>query len=286
MPTVSLLTIVKGRRQNLHNQMRGIRALTQVPGEVIVVHMNEPTDPDLPDPGCKLVEVTIKSKGEDQLPIARARNHAATLATGEILVFLDVDCIPAPTYPENLVPVVEFTRGLVMGNPLYLPVDSGRDDWAADELAAAAMVHPRRPPIPSGGYVPSEEYHLFWSLCFGIYKETFLETGGFDENYRGYGGEDTDFAFTARAAGIRFFLADARVYHQHHVTHSPPLNHVEDLVVNANAFRKKWGGWPMEGWLRAFQDAGLIKWTEDELSLLRLPTEGEIQNSRSVDPFA
>ena len=50
--SISLLTIVKGRRQHLHNQMRGIRALTQEPSEVVVVHMNEETDPELPDPGC------------------------------------------------------------------------------------------------------------------------------------------------------------------------------------------------------------------------------------------
>ena len=95
------------------------------------------------------MEVTITSKeGTDQLPIARARNHAARIAKGDILVFLDVDCIPDPTYLEKIVGAVEEHGGLVMGNPLYLPVDSGRDDWSVADLSAMAIQHPRRPCHP------------------------------------------------------------------------------------------------------------------------------------------
>ena len=100
------------------------------------------------------------------------------------------------------------------------------------------------------------------------------------------GGEDTDFAFAARAAGVPFFLTDAPAYHQHHATYSPPYNHLGDLVTNANAFKKKWGDWPMEGWLSAFRQSGHIRWEADTLELLRAPTEEEIRRSRSTDPFA
>ena len=285
MVKTSLLTIVKGRRQHLENLLRGVATQTQAPDEVIVVHMNEDAPDDLPDPGSPLHQHAITHAG-DNLPIAKARNYAAEMAKGDILVFLDVDCIPAPTYVADMVTAIKKTGALVMGNAFYLPQNSLREDWDLASLERQGMDHPRRPKVPTGGIVSTQEYHLFWSLCFGVYRETFERIGGFDESYRGYSGEDTDLAFAARAKEIPFYLADARVYHQHHATCSPPFNHLEDIVNNATAFYRKWGTWPMEGWLKAFQTAGYIHWTDEELDVLRLPTEEVINAHRSTDPFA
>ena len=41
------------------------------------------------------------------LNVARARNEGAGAATGDILVFIDADCIPAPDYIERLVKALE-----------------------------------------------------------------------------------------------------------------------------------------------------------------------------------
>ena len=84
--------------------------------------------------------------------------------------------------------------------------------------------------------------------------------GGFDEGYVGYGGEDTDFAQRlGRAGGRLVWVGGARAFHQHHATSSPPVEHVHDIVVNANRFARRWGWWPMEGWLDAFADLGLAR---------------------------
>ena len=37
----------------------------------------------------------------------------------------------------------------------------------------------------------------------------------------------------------------------------------------------------MEGWLRAFADRGLIRWNDQQLDLLRLPTSPEIDAART-----
>ena len=285
MPKVSLLTIVKGRRSHLDNLLRGVATQTQAPDEVIVVHMNETPPDDLPDPGCPLYQHTVTRQG-DNLPIALARNHAAEVAQGDLLVFLDVDCIPAPSYVADMVAAVKKTNGLVMGNAFYLPVNSLRDDWDLQSLERLGVVHPRRPKIPNGGVVSSRAYHLFWSLCFGVFRETFNRIGGFDDSYRGYSGEDTDMAFAARSKDVPFYLADARVYHQHHDTCSPPYNHLEDIVSNANAFYGKWRQWPMEGWLEKFKETGHIHWAEGELTINELPGRDFIDAHRSTDPFA
>ena len=83
---------------------------------------------------------------------------------------------------------------------------------------------------------------------------------GFDEAYVGYGGEDTDFGQRLGAAGGRLlWVGGARAHHQHHPTASPPVQHVHDIVANANRFAGRWGWWPMEGWLDAFAEMGLAE---------------------------
>jgi GT2 family glycosyltransferase len=85
------------------------------------------------------------------------------------------------------------------------------------------------------------------------------QTGGFDEGYVGYGGEDTDFGMRlAEAGGSLVWVGDAVAYHQHHPVEDPPYRHLEDIVVNANRFWDRWGFSPMEGWLAVFEDAGLV----------------------------
>nr|WP_241186000.1 hypothetical protein [Micrococcus luteus] len=66
---------------------------------------------------------------------------------------------------------------------------------------------------------------------------------------------------------------------------TPPLHHLEDILVNARRFRQVHGRWAMEGWLRAFADAGLIAWDPEgeRLELLRHPTEAELTAARRDD---
>ena len=97
MSDISLLTIVKGRRAQLNNLLRGVAQQTVAPKEVIVVFMNEPVPDDLVDPGCP-VYLERLTDPDDDIPLAAARNQAAAKAAGSLLAFLDVDCIPAPYY--------------------------------------------------------------------------------------------------------------------------------------------------------------------------------------------
>ncbi len=117
-------------------------------------------------------------------------------------------------------------------------------------------------------------------------RTTFQRLGGFDEAFTGYGAEDTDFGFTARAAGVELlFLGRPGAFHQHHGVVDPPLQHLADIVRNARIFRRKWEMWPMQGWLGRFRDMGLVSWTETSLDLLREPTAEELSDA-ARDPRA
>ena len=265
---VTCCVIARGRVDHLRRVLAGLRHQTTAPHEVVVVSMGDPrvasvasTDPVVSSVG--LVEHEL----DGPLPLARARNAAARRADGDVLVFLDVDCIPAPEL------VADYLRqqrpGLLMGTVRHLPpgVPSSTGAWSVRVLREKGRLHPARP-RPSVA-TQTSRYELFWSLNFAVQRETWRALGGFDERYDGYGGEDTDLAFEARDRGIpAWFVAGAEAFHQHHPVEDPPVEHLHDIVANARRFHAKWRTWPMTGWLESFADLGLIDWTEDTIALV------------------
>ena len=55
------------------------------------------------------------------------------------------------------------------------------------------------------------------------------------------------------------WVGGADAFHMWHSVSSPPWEHLEDIVTNANRFHDKWGQWPMRGWLDEFAAAGAIR---------------------------
>ena len=203
--------------------------------------------------------------GDAGLPLARARNAgaAAALADGaELLVFLDIDCIPAAGmvagYRDAARDPVSAGR-LLCGPVTYLP-PPGPEGYDLAVLPALDAPHPARPAPPRGEVTLGGAYELFWSLSFAVDPSTWHAIGGFDEAYTGYGGEDTDFGQRARSAGVELaWVGSARAYHQHHPVEDPPVSHLDDILRNGAIFAARWGWWPMGGWIDGFEESGLIE---------------------------
>lgn len=191
--------------------------------------------------------------------LARARNRGAAeaIARGnDVIVFLDADCVAGgdlvPLYTKAL---AENPGAVVAGPVTYMEEGELR--------TVRPDPHPARPNPTVGEIIPAEDYNLFWSLSFACTAETWGRIvdsfGGFDEAFTGYGGEDTDFGRNLREHGIDLlWVGGAHAYHQWHPVSSPPWEHLDDILKNARLFRDKWGQWPMEGWLREFEEAGAI----------------------------
>ena len=203
--------------------------------------------------------------GAAGLRLSAARNAGAAAAVGagaELIVFLDADCVPGPDLIGLYRAASESHPNAVLCGPVtYLPPGIPANDTRA--LATATDPHAARP-NPAPGRVQratAGEYELFWSLSFAVTSQTWTRTGGFDDGYEGYGGEDTDFAFSLRRDGIpMMWVGGAHAYHQHHTTSSPPWQHFDDILRNGARFADRWGEWPMTGWLEAFADAGAVRW--------------------------
>lgn len=274
MSTVSVVTLAKGRPAHLRNVLLGLERQTQAPAEFIVAVMQD-TPYDLPEVGFPVHQILVPGR---ELPLAAARNRGVAAVDSDAVVFLDVDCIPAPDLVADYARGLRDLDGLLMGEVLHLPERATAGAWDYNGLEAVAERHSDRRGPPASGIEICTDYRCFWSLNFAIRRATFLATGGFDERYTGYGGEDTDFGKILDQSGIPIaWMKGARAYHQYHPHHMPPVHHLDSVVRNAELFEAKWGYRTMGHWLYAFKVMGLIDDTPDRpIRILRRPDAADL----------
>jgi GT2 family glycosyltransferase len=263
---VAVVTVVHGRHGHLAHQHESLHAGRRQPDSLVVVAMGDPQVADVVASGplADRSHVIDLPTGR-RLPLAAARNRGASHAFAELgadlVVLLDVDCLAGPGLVDGYLDGWRRTAAgprLLSGTVSYLD-PPGADGYHASDLQSARP-HAARPAPPPGELLLADDLRLFWSLSFAADAATWSVVGGFDEGYEGYGGEDTDFGQRAVSAGAAlWWLGDAPAYHQWHPVSAPPVEHVTDIVRNANRFRERWGWFPMQGWLDAFADLGLAR---------------------------
>lgn len=260
----AVITTVHGRDTHLRRQLEGLAASTLRPDMHIVVALGDPTVTDTVR-ALGAPAVVLDCKAAAPLPVAKGRNAGAAAAVRngvELMIFLDVDCIPGADLIDRYHAVAsraEHEDALLCGPVTYLrPLGPGGYDLS--EIRAKPDPHPARPAPQDGTVVTTTDYALFWSLSFAVKIHAWRRIGGFCELYRGYGGEDTDFAQCAAARHVPMrWVGGAHAFHQYHPVADPPLDHLDDILRNAEIFYRRWGWWPMEGWLSSFADKGLIR---------------------------
>ena len=263
---LSVLVPVRNRTAHLANLVAALNAAADAPPFELLVGRMGGEDPRPALEAARFDAAAIEIDGEE-LPLARARNQLAAGAAGRTLVFLDVDCVPSRALLATYARVLAEHDALAIGETRYLP--RGLVAGGADErvLRRAARPHPERSALfPAPGGIRVDDCHeLFWSLNFGVRRETFLaRIGGFDEDYRGYGIEDTDFAMRAARADVPLaWVGGALAFHQHHPPTRLRPEGVPALVENARRYRERWGEWPAKGWLAELAALGLVEWDEE-----------------------
>ncbi len=283
--SISVCTLAYGRAEHLTNLVRGLALSSREPDELVIAVMQDEAY-DLPETAFPIRQVMLGTNG---IPLAEARNRAAGAASGDLLIFLDVDCIPHRELVADYAQCSMVHGGVFMGEVSYLPsgaTDDGIDYEAFDSIG---VQHSERAGPPDGPIRACNDYRCFWSLNFALSKTAFAKTGGFDETYVGYGGEDTDFGRTIATLDLPiWWVRGAKVYHQYHPHHMPPVHHLDSVLANAHRFIEKWGEPTMQHWLRAFTLMGLVERSSDGWVKLREPTESDLALTRQqVDqPYA
>ncbi|WP_022872094.1 glycosyltransferase [Nesterenkonia alba] len=257
-----VITSVAGRHEHLRRMRRALMTADTPPEVHVVVTMGDATAgtiaAQIPGPLC-ICHLPVETAG---LPLAAARNTGARLSgedPEDLLIFLDVDCIPSRELVAGYRQAAEEFPGEILCGPVaYLP-ETDLEGSTDAELATLADPHPARPTPAPGFTEPGQNYDLFWSLSFAVSRRVFDSLGGFDEQYTGYGAEDTDLARRVEQSGIPLrWVGSARAFHQHHPVSDPPVEHLDDILTNGRRYAARWGHWPMRGWLEAFAARGLV----------------------------
>ena len=147
-----------------------------------------------------------------------ARNRAAAQADGEDLVFLDGDCVPRPDFIARHRRLAE--RGwMVAGNRILLS-----ESFTGEVLAGGLPVHAwtlaqwraarargainRTAPLRSLPLGPlrklgGRRWERVRTCNLGVWSADFRAVNGFDEDYEGWGFEDSDLAVRLLNLGVR-----------------------------------------------------------------------------------
>ena len=251
-------TIAAGREGHLHRQAAAVSRSGDVSDYVVVSMDARPAAAG----GARVLHLPA---GSDPLPLAAARNLALdALSECDLAILLDVDCLPGAELVAHYAAAARRLAGhsaLLCGPVGYLdPLPAGSAGPVAEARRRARARRIRD--FPRSGIRREPRHELFWSLSFAVSPRVHRRIGGFDEGFRGWGAEDTDYGLRARDAGAELWLAGgAWAYHQHHpavVTREPVA-----VAANARRFQTRWGYWPMPDQLRRLADAGLIAWDPD-----------------------
>lgn len=143
---------------------------------------------------------------------AYCRNFGARQARGDILVFTDSDCRPAPDWLDKIQRY--FSQGdidAIMGRLRLLP-----STYLGDSISALGF--------PAGGAIGFEKiwqvdrngYTRSLSSCnCAMRKDVFRQAGGFDENFPYAGGEDSLLAYKLVQSKYKIkYCPDVVVDHQ------------------------------------------------------------------------
>ncbi|WP_323741441.1 glycosyltransferase family 2 protein [Pseudoclavibacter sp. VKM Ac-2867] len=137
-----------------------------------------------------------------------ARNLGASAATGDVLCFLDADTAPEPEYVSRMAALPSLLpEAVVAGHRKHADFADVDADAAVE---AAGPVHELEEPAwLADAYRDSRRlldaddrsYRFVIGAVFSCTRWFFDQTGGFDEDFLGYGGEDWEWAHRAWLAG-------------------------------------------------------------------------------------
>ena len=225
-PSVSVvLPCGRPMRDQLGNTLESLRRQTYPLREVIVVHDGSPSDARALSVWLSETFPDTRLVRQNRLQNCRSatRNEGMEAAGGDLIVFLDAECLLARDALERVAAgLAVYDDALVVPQRQRIETPSGLSAcllepamkrWLSlvPEIRGSAK-DTRRLCAAAIGPRP---WAAFSGPLLALRREAARTLGGWDEGYRGWGVEDTDFTYRALRAGLRPLVGPV-AFHQEH----------------------------------------------------------------------
>jgi GT2 family glycosyltransferase len=161
-------------------------------------------------------QLCVVIRNEESRLVSAARNVGASKAQGDVLVFVDDDCVLHETAVLALARRIIDGEHVGVAGPLVGYLSTPETTWCAgvvrSRLLQRTILRGNGQPLAMARQLPTP-CHDFPSV-FAVSRKCFEKAGGFDELRFPMHMEESDFASRARKAGFQVeFVADALVWH-------------------------------------------------------------------------
>jgi mycofactocin system glycosyltransferase len=205
-PPVSIIIPVRNRPEEISACLQSLRMLDYPVENVEVIVVDDASDDHTPDVVSRFPVKLIRLKDHKQASFCR--NLAAQRATGEILAFLDSDCLADPLWLRELIPSFNDPAIGAVGGI----VDSHFHEKFLDRYEKV------RSSLNMGSWSRSskegDRFFYVPSCNLLVRKEIFIRLGGFKEDL--HVGEDVDFCWRLQDQGHHMeYRPVGKVNHKH-----------------------------------------------------------------------
>ncbi|MBR8537356.1 glycosyltransferase family 2 protein [Carboxylicivirga sediminis] len=201
-PTISLIISTYNRPQALYHVLQSVRIQKEMPHEVIVAddgsgeetrQVTEQCQKDFPVP---LIHAWQEDLGFRQ---AANKNHAASKASGSYLLFLDGDLVMHPDYIKDN--RMTASKGyFVVNTRVMLDETFTEEIFKKKQFSISASQLSNQKNSKNGLHIPwlgsliptRQKLKPCRGGLMGIWREDFVAVNGMNEDFVGWGHEDTD----------------------------------------------------------------------------------------------
>ena len=211
VPHISVIVPAYNARDVIDRCLDAVSRQTTPPETVEIIAVDDGSTDDTPariqaHPAVRLIV-------QDHAGPAAARNLGVQHAVGEIVLFTDADCAPAPDWIERM--VAPFARTEQATGARAVAGVKGAYLTRQRELMARFVQVEYEEKYDHMARLESIDFVDTYSA--GYRRDVFLSNGGFDTTFPDASVEDQEFSFRLAKQGYHLvFVPEARVYHWGH----------------------------------------------------------------------